>query len=274
MQQPRVIAVAMQKGGVGKTSITVNLAAAMANRFDQRVYLADFDGQCNTTEYVLPEVPAGAATILDVLRDGRSFAECALPTAFHPGLSIVPGSEELAYMDRLVAEAGKWDVAVKEVPRLIRRSLPADADIVLIDTPPSLGLWLQIALGVADDVVIVAKPEKFSVQGMRQLVDTVQNIKRRINPRLSIAAVILNNVRTHTLEHSAFVEQYRAQFGSRVLSPVLPERTVIPESQREGVPVEFFQDRKAPETREFFHRLAGELLERVGAGPVAQEVGA
>lgn len=268
---PRVIAVAMQKGGVGKTSISVNLAAALANRFDQTVYLADFDGQCNTTEYVLPEIEPAMPSILDVLRDGRSFAECAVDTPFHPKLRIVPGSEELAYMDRLVAEAGRWDVAVREVPRLIRRSLPEDADVVIIDTPPSLGLWLQIALGVADDVVIVARPEKFSVQGMRQLVETVQNIRQRVNPRLSIAAVILNNVRSYTLEHATFVEQYREQFGSRVLNPVLPERTVIPESQRHGVPVEFFPDRRADETRDFFHQLAAELLRRVQ--PVAVEAG-
>lgn len=254
----------MQKGGVGKTTVAVNLAASLAGHFGLRVYLADFDGQCNATESVLETTPPEGPTLVDVLRAGLPFAEAAVRTTHHENLFVVPGSEELAFLERSVAEAGRWDAAVRELPRLIRSSLPEDADVVVLDTPPSLGLWLQVALGVADEVVVVSKAEKFSVQGIRQLVETVQNIKRRTNPRLRIAAVLLNQVRSRTLEHAGFVAEYRAQFGDRVLTPALPERIVIPASQRDGVPLEFYGDANAIEARTFFRRLAGELLEKIG----------
>jgi chromosome partitioning protein len=262
--QPRVIAVAMQKGGVGKTTVAVNLAAAMAGHFGLRTYISDFDGQCNATEAVLDYIPEGAPNLLTVLRSEASFADCALPTPHHANLKIVPGSEELAFLERKIAEAGRWDVAVRELPRLLRQSLPADADVILLDTPPSLGLWLQVALGVADEVVIVSKAEQFSVQGIRQLVDTVHQVKRTTNPRLRIAAVMLNMVRARTLEHAAFAAEYREQFGDRVLSPELPERIVIPASQRDAVPLEFYTDAAAGEPRTFFRNLASELLEKIG----------
>lgn len=260
----RTIAVAMQKGGVGKTTVTVNLAAAMAGHFGLKTYIADFDGQCNATEAVLDHIPDHAPTLTSVLRSEISFAECALPTKHHENLKVIPGSEELAHLERKIAEAGRWDVAVRELPKLIRQSLPPDADIILLDTPPSLGLWLQVALGVADEVVIVSKAEQFSVQGIRQLVDTVHQIRRTTNPRLRIAGVVLNQVRARTNEHATFAAEYREQFGDRVLSPELPERIVIPASQRDAIPLEFYTDASAAEPREFFRSLAGELLEKVG----------
>lgn len=264
---PRIISVATQKGGVGKTTIAVNLAGALAGHFGLRTYLADFDPQCNATQYVLgDEFSAGRdGTIRDVLENSAGFRETAILAPHSENLWIVPGSEELAHLDRLVAEAGKWEVALHEMPRVLRRSIPEDADIIIVDTPPSLGLWLQMALAISDDVVIAGNPEKFSLVGMRQLLETIQQVRGTLNPRLNVAAVILNKVRSHTREHDAYVEAFRENFGSHVLRPVLPLRTTIPESQSDSTPLEFY-GRAEKDARAFFRQLAHEILAQVGMG--------
>lgn len=268
---PRVITVATQKGGVGKTTVAVNLAAAIAGHFGRRTYLADFDAQCNATQYMMGALPSGTPTIQDVLESGLPFREAATRTPHSENLWIVPGSPELAFLDRQVAEAGKWQVAVRELPRLIRRSLPEDADIVVLDTPPSLGLWLQMALGVTDDVVVAANPEEFSLVGMTQLLETVQRVRETLNPRLNVAAVVLNKVRSRTNEHDAYIEAFRSSFGSHVLSPVLPLRTAIPESQREHIPLEFYGP--SQDARTLFRELARELLVHTGLDSPDRKLG-
>lgn len=261
---PRIISVATQKGGVGKTTIAVNLAGALAGHFGLKTYLADFDPQCNATQYILgDELSPQDGTIRDVLENSAGFEQTAILAPHSENLWIVPGSEELAHLDRLVAQAGKWEVALHEMPRLLRRSLPMDADVVIVDTPPSLGLWLQMALAISDDVVIAGNPEKFSLVGMRQLLETITQVRGTLNPRLNVAAVILNKVRSHTREHDAYVEAFRENFGSHVLRPVLPLRTTIPESQSDSVPLEFY-GRAEKDARAFFRQLAQEIMTQVG----------
>lgn len=264
---PRILAVAMQKGGVGKTTVSVNLASACAAHLGLRTYLLDFDAQCNATKASLGHVPVGALDLVSVLRAEASISEAALEGPHGDGLRVVPASRSLPNYERLLTEQGKWDVAARELPRLLRRSVPEDADVVILDTPPSLGLWLQVALGMADEVLLVARPEEFSLDGMGDLLPTIQEVRKRTNAALRIRAVLLNNVRAQTNEHAAFVQSFVELFGERVLQPSLPERIAIPAAQREGLPIEHFADAGAQDVRRFFRQLAINLFR---GAPAAQ----
>lgn len=257
----------MQKGGVGKTTVAVNLAAAMAGTLGLKTYLADFDAQCNATTSTLGNYPSGVPNLVSVMRNETTLAEAAIQSPHHERLFVIPSSKELASLELAIARKGKWDVAARELPRLVRASLPEDADVLVIDTPPSLGLWLQVALGASDEVIIIAKPEEFSVQGVSHLVETVQNVREGINTDLRIAAVMLNGVRPHTREHAAFISGYEEMFGNTVLQPYLPERIVIPASQRDCIPLEWYDDPGAREIRPFFQTLARRILESPSRAP-------
>jgi chromosome partitioning protein len=139
-------------------------------------------------------------------------------------------------------------------------------DVVFFDTPPSLGLWLQAALAAADGVVVVTHCSVFSAKQLHDLVHTVETIRQRVNPSLAVDGLIVNEVRPNTTLQSEYVRSYREAFGSEMLEPVIPMRTVVGEAQQNGIPIEFYGDSKASEVRRIYRVLAGRLLERAGLG--------
>ena len=181
----------------------------------------------------------------------------------HPKLFVLPGSPELAYWEKKLSE-DQWDALVREGRRILRERAPEGIDVILIDTPPSLGLWLQVAIAASDGVLLVVQPHEYSADGIRDLMRTVQAIQDKVNPDLVVDGLIINGVRPTTGEHSAWVEEYRRQFGATVLEPPLAERIVVAEAQRAKQPLEFYHGRGAPEAREWFRALATQLATRTG----------
>ncbi|MCU0622674.1 MAG: ParA family protein [Gemmatimonadaceae bacterium] len=262
----RMISIALQKGGVGKTTCSVNLAGALAGHRGLRTLLIDFDGQTNATTTLLGRGYAATGDVWNVLYDGQAIEDLMIPAPQHPNLFVLPGSPELAYWEKKLSE-DQWDALVFEGRRILRERIPADIDVVLIDTPPSLGLWLQIAIAASDGVLLVVQPHEYSADGVRDLMRTVHAIQAKVNPDLVVDGLIINGVRPTTGEHAAWIEEYRRQFGDAVLEPPLAERIVIAEAQRAKSPLEFYQSRGAAEARGWFRQIADQLVVRTGLAP-------
>jgi chromosome partitioning protein len=268
----RIISVALQKGGVGKTTCSVNLAGALAGHLELNTLLVDFDGQTNATTTLLGRGYQAHGDIWSVLYDGAPIEEVMITAPQHPRLFVLPGSPELAYWEKRLSE-DQWDALVREGRRILRERAPDGIDVILIDTPPSLGLWLQVAIAASDGVMLVVQPHEYSADGIRDLMRTVQAIQEKVNPDLVIDGLVINGVRPTTGEHSAWVEEYRRQFGDAVLEPPLAERIVIAEAQRAKTPLEFYNGRGAAEAREWFRSIAGQLAQRTGLVKPARRSG-
>ena len=259
----RIISVALQKGGVGKTTCSVNLAGALAGHFGLNTLLLDFDGQTNATSTVLGRAYESTGDIWSVLYSGAAIDDVMVQAPQHPHLWVLPGSPELAYWEKKLSE-DQWDALVLEGRRILRERIPAAIDVVIVDTPPSLGLWLQIAVAASDGVLLVVQPHEYSADGIRDLMRTVQAVQDKVNPDLVIDGLIVNGVRPTTGEHAAWVDEYRRQFGAAVLEPPIAERIVIAEAQRAKTPLEFYAGRGAAEARGWFREIAGQLVARTG----------
>lgn len=259
----QVVAIANQKGGVGKSTVSTCLAAALAGQHGLRTLLIDMDGQCNTTAAVLARGPRPDRTIKDALWQALPLGEIMVPSPHHERLFIIAGSEELSYYEKTILPQ-QWDDIVQESRQIILTGLPPEIDVVLIDTPPSLGLWLNAALGASDGCVMVCEPNAFSLQGITQLMATFSNIKETVNADLDLAGLIVNKVRGNVREHEGFLSAFRQQFGPLVFDPAIHQRVVFEESQRAGCPIEWYADAKAVEPREWFGRIARQLIERRG----------
>jgi len=180
----RTIALMNQKGGVGKTTTTVNLGAAMAE-IGKRVCLIDLDPQAHLTiNYGIDPNP-DTVSLYDVLLGDNSFLEAVHKIDDH--LALVPSSIDLAAAEiELVSVLGRETLLKKKM-----ESTDHDFDVILMDCPPSLGLLTLNALSVADEVIIPMQPHFLALQGVAKLLETVQLVNKRINPRLKVSGIVL-----------------------------------------------------------------------------------
>jgi chromosome partitioning protein len=264
----------MQKGGVGKTTLTTNLAAAMAGGLGLRVLVLDFDGQRNTTIGLLGPTPEGGITIESVLRESASLADAALRTQFstRAALDVVPGSRGLTAWEQEIRDWNSTVLRFREVLRARPMTLSGDAspdsDVVLIDTPPAGGLWLQAALTVSDGYIVIAQCERYSAEGVQLIQETARRIRdeARLNPDLALDGFVVNAVKSRRANPHVFLEAYRAAFPAAFLEPPIPDLAGISDAATTGVPVEFAA-RWSKEAR-LFRQLADSLNDRLALGGV------
>jgi chromosome partitioning protein len=265
----RKIAITLQKGGVGKTSVAVNLAGAFAGDRGLRTLLVDMDAQCNATSHLIGDDHAGP-TLSSVLRGEVELSE-AVVACDDERLQVLPGAADLVAFER-GSDDPRRAGTILGVRDLLARAVPPDVDVVLIDTPPGGGLWLQAALAAADGFVIVAWPDGFSANGILALLDTVEQVRGAYNPDLRLDGLAINHVR-NTNGHRGYTDVLQDIYGDVLLQPAIPVRSVISDARDACMPVEYFERRYRSHspTAPIFRAIAAQLADRVGlrAAPFA-----
>jgi cellulose biosynthesis protein BcsQ len=256
----------VQKGGAGKTSMTVNVAGALAGAFGLRTLVIDADPQCNATAALLgPDYiePGYAPAFADVLEGRATIAEAAVQKSF-PTLWTLPGSEALVGYEMARDDARRGRV-IHSVASLLSDAIPDGIDVVLIDTPPSGGIWLQIALAAAHTYTMVATPDDFSASGVLKLIGTVDQVCADFNPALRRAGFLINQYR-RTSEGDQYVRFFRDCFEADVFGVVFPMRGVIGSSRGVRMPVELYERlyRVSTPAAPLFRGVAAEWMQRAG----------
>ncbi len=250
----RVIAVVNQKGGVGKTTTTVNLATAMAAT-GKRVLVVDADPQGNaSTGFGIPRGARGAGCY-ELMFDGLLVEDVARETLI-PNLSIITSSADLAGAEIQLVNAERREFRMRDA---LERSAN-DYDFMLVDCPPSLNLITLNALVAADALLVPLQVEFYALEGMSNLLQTIEAVRERFNPALEIQGVVLTMYDKRNSLSDAVARDVREFFGDRVYETAIPRNVRVSEAPSHGKPVLLY-DLKCPGSRAYMH-LASEVLKR------------
>jgi len=231
-EQTRIFVVANQKGGVGKTTTTVNLAAAMAIK-GLRVLVIDLDPQGNTSTALDIAHSEGTPGVYEALVEGESIDALVQPCPAHPSISVLPASIDLAGAEielvSLVARETRLDKALQSY--LAESEDAGDRyDYVFIDCPPSLGLLTVNAMVAGREVLIPIQCEYYALEGLGQLLRNIDLVRSHLNPRLQVTTILLTMYDGRTNLSSGVAAEVRQHFGSEVLDTAIPRSVRISEA--------------------------------------------
>lgn len=235
---PRVIAVANQKGGVGKTTTAINLGTALA-AIKQKVAIIDLDPQGNASTGLGVPPAKRTLTSYDVLVGGDSLKSAMAPTVV-PGLSIVPSDELLSGAELELADDQRRSYRLKRAIDQSMQALGPDAaalDYILIDCPPSLNVLTVNSLTAADSILVPLQCEFFALEGLSQLLKTVERVRGHLNSRLDIQGVVLTMYDSRNNLSAEVAADVREHFGDKVYKTVIPRNVRVSEAPSVGKPV-------------------------------------
>jgi chromosome partitioning protein len=253
-RRARIVAIANQKGGVGKTTTAINLATALAAA-GHDVLVVDLDPQGNAGTGLGVERGAPGATSFELIL-GEAELEAAVIATAVPRLSLVPSSLDLAGAELEIAGRERREFLLS---RAIRGRVRGWDD-VLIDCPPSLNLLTLNALVAADAVLVPLQCEYYALEGLSQLVRTIERVRRALNPRLELQGVVLTMHDRRSNLSDRVAEDVRGHFGAKVFDTVIPRNVRVSEAPSHGKPVLIYDHRCAGSLA--YIRLAAEMLRR------------
>jgi chromosome partitioning protein len=246
----RIYAFANQKGGVGKTTTAINLAACLAEA-GQRSLVVDLDPQANATSGL--GMRANGTSTYDLL-DGVPLQELAKATRWE-NLFLVPSKPELA---GAAVELSRRDDGERYLAEALAHT--DGFDYVFLDCPPSLGPLTVNALAASDRVVVPVQAEYYALEGLSQIVQSIELVKARLNPKLGIAGVLLTMVDGRTRLSADVADEVRRHFGALVFDAVVPRSVRLAEAPSHGLPATHYDRRSAG--AEAYWKVAMELVDR------------
>lgn len=253
----RIIALANQKGGVGKTTTAINLAASLA-ALEKRVLIVDADPQANATSGVGIDLKQVKTTIYDCLIDGINARQAVLQCGIE-NLSVIPSNIDLVGAEIEMLERPEREKTLKKVIAPV----VSDYDYILIDCSPSLGLLTVNALTAADSVIIPVQCEYFALEGLGKLLNTIKIIQTNLNPALEIEGFLLTMYDSRLRLANQVVEEVTRHFQQMVFNTIIQRNVKLSEAPSYGQPAILY-DAESRGTVNYLN-LARELLERVEA---------
>ena len=255
---PRVLAIANQKGGVGKTTTAVNLGASLAS-LDYRVLVVDLDPQGNASTGLGLNPRNMAASMYDVILHDLPLEDCTEPSSVR-NLFVAPASLDLAGAEIELVPAFSRELRLK---RAIEEVLD-DYDFVLIDCPPSLGLLTVNGLAAATEVLVPIQCEYYALEGLGQLLRNVALVQKNLNPKLEVSALVCVMYDARTKLSDQVVQEVRSHFGDKVCRSVIPRTVRLSEAPSYGQPIITFDpsSRGAIAYRELAKEVSGGTPQR------------
>ncbi|MBW3616651.1 MAG: ParA family protein [Proteobacteria bacterium] len=260
----RVLAVANQKGGVGKTTTAINLGTALA-AIGERVLIVDLDPQGNASTGVGVPRAARRSTIYDVVVDGKPAADTIVETAV-PGLHLIASDPELSGVEIELGQAPRRSYRLRDALASLR-DLTSPYNYVLVDCPPSLNLLTVNAMTAANAVLVPLQCEFFALEGLTQLMRTVELVRGSLNPHLEIQGVVLTMFDKRNSLSDLVAKDVREHFGDKVYQTVIPRNVRIAEAPSFGKPALIYDLRSAGS--QAYVSLAREVISRERARKAA-----
>ncbi len=263
----RVIAIANQKGGVGKTTTAINLGACLAVA-EKKTLIIDIDPQGNSTSGLGVVRGEVERSIYDVLVDRTPVRAATQPEIHFPFLDLVPSTRDLVGAEVELVNQHERELVLRRALEEVREQY----DFVLVDCPPSLGLLTLNTMAAADAVLIPIQCEFYALEGLSQLLNTIRLVQRNLNPRLEIDGVLLTMFDQRLNLSRQVAEEAKEYFGDRVYGTVIPRNVRLAEAPSFGKPIVLYDILSAG--AQAYLNLAREMISRSEARAVAQRAGA
>lgn len=251
----KIVAIFNQKGGVGKTTTSINLSAGVA-KLGKKVLLIDLDPQGNSTSGLGLDKDSFENTVYDVLSNNVD-VEDVLAESSAEGVTLLPSNSDLSGIEVELAREGDWE----EILKFKLESIKDDFDYIFIDCPPSLGILSVTGLIASDSVIIPIQCEYYALEGVSQLFKTIKLVRESFNPGLEIEGVVLSMFDGRTNLSIQVVEEVKAYFKGKVYTSIIPRNVRLAEAPSHGLSIIDYDNRS--KGAEAYRELSSEFLEYV-----------